>query len=250
MEKHYSRIIPFEKILNFRDLGGYKARNGRSIAWRRIFRSGEMHLATKNDINRLTKELKIKTIIDLRGANRVNYTGSGPLKNATTQHFHIPLTLVTDVERKDLQPIFNNMGEVLLYRISYRDYGQNIIKTLEIITDRRNHPLVFHCNAGKDRSGTVSAILLSALGVSDKDIIEDYVLSALDIKEFVERWDNDPATTDIHKNLPHYHQEATPESMTLFLNKFKKEYGSAENYLKDFGAETSLVKRLEKALLV
>ena len=63
----YSRHIDFESVLNFRDLGGYRAGDGRKIAWRRIFRSGEMHHMTARDITRFKEEIKLRSVIDLRG---------------------------------------------------------------------------------------------------------------------------------------------------------------------------------------
>jgi protein-tyrosine phosphatase len=251
METRYSRIIPFEEILNFRDLGGYKARGGRSIAWRRIYRSGEMHVATDSDISRLKDEIKLKTVIDLRSASRQEITGVGRLGKTGVKFYSVPISMVneTEIAQKLLQS-FTNSAELYIYRIRSKEYGRGVIEALEIIASPANHPLVFHCNAGKDRSGIVAAILLSVLGVSDEDIVNDFALTALSLKKFIERWDNDPKTAYIHKQLPAFHKDARPEEMTVLLTELRKEYGSAEGYLKTNGADASLVKRLEKALLV
>jgi protein-tyrosine phosphatase len=251
MTQQHSRNIPFEAILNFRDLGGYKARGGRAIAWRRIYRSGEMHLATDNDISCLKDEIKLKTIIDLRSANRQEITGVGRLSEIGVNFHSLPFSMVMEgnIAQKMLAG-FSNTAELYLFRINSKEYRKHIIDALEIIASLENHPLVFHCNAGKDRSGILAAILLGVLGVADEDIINDYALTALTLKKFIERWDNDLLTADIHKNLPAFHKDATPKEMTQFLAALRKEYGSAEGYLKENGADASLVKRLEKALLV
>ncbi len=114
-----------------------------------------------------------------------------------------------------------------------------MIEALEVIAKPENYPLVFHCNAGKDRSGILSAILLEVLGVRDIDIIQDYNLTDLYIKEFIARWNADPKTADVHKNLPDFQKQADAETMKLFLSTLKKEYGSAEGYLKSNGADAN-----------
>ena len=243
MTQRYSRNIPFEEILNFRDLGGYKVSGGRSIAWRRIFRSGEMHHMTNNDISRLKDDLKLKTIIDLRSTKTLEKTGIGPLQEVGVKYRSIPLMI------KEELTSFSNSGEIEYHRTRLKEYGHGIVEVMEIIARPDNHPLVFHCSAGKDRSGIVAALLLNALGVADDDIITDYVITDRYMKEMNERWSSDPEWAEWYKNLPVYHHKAMPESMVLFLALLKKEYGSAEGYLIENGADASLIKRLEKALL-
>jgi protein-tyrosine phosphatase len=253
MSKQYSREIKLEGVLNFRDLGGYKARGGKTVAWRRVFRSGEMHLMTPNDMTRLKEELKIRTVIDLRSARRQEQTGIGNLAMMGINSYSIPLNMinVSDAEKTtEILSRFTSSGEIYLYRIKLKGYGQGMIEALELIASPENHPLVFHCNAGKDRSGILTALLLGALGVAEEVIIGDYVLTAQSLKKFIERWDNDPVTAGIHKNLPAFDKVAEPKTMAFFLTALKNKYGSSAGYLKAQGAAPSLVKRLEKALLV
>ena len=68
------------------------------------------------------------------------------------------------------------MGEAFLFRIRHQEYAKPIIAALEIIANPKNHPLLFHCGAGKNRSGLLAAFVVSILGVSDDDIIADYTL--------------------------------------------------------------------------
>jgi hypothetical protein len=91
-----------------------------------------------------------------------------------------------------------------------------------------NHPLIFHCSVGKDRTGVLAAMLLAAAGVIDEDIVHDYTLSAPFIPEIRERFGNDPAAAAEVKALP----------------------GSASGYLEAQGADRSLPRRLQEALLV
>jgi protein-tyrosine phosphatase len=253
MPEQYSRQIHFEGIVVFRDLGGYKARGGRTVAWRRIFRSSELLSMSQKDILQL-KEIGLKAVINLRKPKESEKQQEISLLNEVGARFcNVPFRLSSALlikREEELYPKFLNMGEVYLNRISDKGYGQRIIEALEIIAEPENHPLLFHCAVGKDRSGVLAAVLLSVLGVADEDVIKDYILSGPYMKGILERIKNDPQTPDNVKNLPAYQWEATPESMTLFITTLKKEYGSTEGYLKENGADSSLVKRLETALLV
>jgi len=248
----YSRHIKFEAVLNFRDLGGYRTRGGRMVAWRRLFRSGELHHMTRRDITKLKEQIKLTSVIDLRGSVQQELLGVGPLNKIGVKYYSIPLSIITDRVNdrgKELFRDFSNSGEVYLYRVRNKEYGRRIVDALEIIAESDNLPLVFNCNAGKDRSGILAAIVLGVLGIADEDIIEDYTLTAPYMKEFINRWNNDPKTAEVHKNLPEYQLKASPESMVLFLSILKKEYGSVRGYVMAQGAEVSLIHRLEKALL-
>ena len=249
----YSRHINFESVLNFRDLGGYRAQGGRTIAWRRLFRSGELHHMTSHDITRLKEEIRLRSVIDLRGSVQQELLGVGPLNEIGVKYYSIPLSIITDRVNdrgKELFRDFSNSGEVYLYRVRNKEYGRRIVDALEIIADPENHPLVLHCNAGKDRSGILAAVVLGVLGVPDEDIIIDYTLTAPYMKEFINRWNNDPRTAEVHKNLPEYQLKASPESMALFLSTLNKEYGSVRGYVMVQGAEVSLFNRLGRALLI
>ena len=144
-----------------------------------------------------------------------------------------------------------NMGEIYLYRVSEKPFGKKLVDALEIIAERDNHPLIFHCSAGKDRTGVLAAMVLTAMGIVDDDVVEDYTLSAALMKDIRDRMKNsDPETPQGVKDLPDFGWESPAESMTAFLSLLRREYGSADGYLKANGARSSLVDRLRVALLV
>ena len=89
--------------------------------------------------------------------------------------------------------------------------------SLEIIAERKNHPLVFHCSAGKDRTGVLAAMVLTAMGMIDEDIVQDYALSAPFMPEIRDRMTSDPETPPEVKELPEFQWEASAESMVPFL---------------------------------
>ena len=242
----YSREINFDGIINCRDIGGYRAEGGRIVAWRRLFRSGYVHPMTEHDLNRLKEELKLTSVINLRRNKAGQQKEVSLLSDAGIKYYNAPFF---SYQQEELGLDFSNMGEAFLFRIRHKEYAKPIIDALEIIADPKNLPLLFHCGAGKDRSGLVAAFVLSVVGVAESDIIADYILSAPYMREMVANMMNDPGTPEEEKNLPAYTWEATAESMALFLSGLKQEFGSARGYLEINGADKSLFERLEKALL-
>jgi protein-tyrosine phosphatase len=242
----YSREINFDGIINCRDIGGYRAEGGRIVAWRRLFRSGYVHPMTEHDLNRLKEELKLTSVINLRRNKAGQQKEVSLLTDAGIKYYNAPFF---SYQQEELGLDFSNMGEAFLFRIRHKEYAKPIIDALEIIADPKNLPLLFHCGAGKDRSGLVAAFVLSVVGVAESDIIADYILSAPYMRELVAGMMNDSNTPEEEKNLPAYTWEATAESMALFLTGLKREFGSARGYLKMNGADKSLFGRLEKALL-
>jgi protein-tyrosine phosphatase len=243
----YSREINFDKIINCRDLGGYRAEGNRTVAWQRLIRSGYIHPMTARDLQRLKEEFKLTSVINLRRNKAGQQQEVALLNSAGIKYFSTPFF---DYQQEELNYNFTNMGEAFLFRIRHQEYAKPIIAALEIIADTKNLPLLFHCGAGKDRSGLLAAFTLAVLGVADDDIIADYTLSAPYMREMVANMMNDPDTPEEEKNLPAYTWESTAESMALFLTGLKREFGSVREYLEMTGADKSLFARLEKALLI
>lgn len=92
--------------------------------------------------------------------------------------------------------------------------------------------MIFHCSAGKDRTGILAALLLGVLGVPDEDIARDYALTAPHMKSHIARLSQDPQVAQSLRDLPAYMHEAATESMALFLFILRRDYGSAWGYVR------------------
>jgi len=245
-KQSYPRHIRFEAVFNFRDLGGYWTRGGQTVAWRRLFRSSELHHMTSHDIIQFKEEIRLRSVIDLRSSRQLE--PFSPLNEVGVEYYNIPL-IDRGNDKENVYQDFSNMGEVYSYLVRHEEFSRRVVEALEIIAEPDNLPLVFHCSAGKDRTGVLTAIVLGILGVTDEDIIEDYTLTAPYMKELINRWNNDPKAAEALENVPEYLLEASPESMTFFLSTLKREYGSVRGYVEAYGAEVSLIHRLQTALL-
>jgi len=254
MSQSYLRHIHFESVPNFRDLGGYRTQDGRTVAWRRVFRSAALHKMNAPDIARLKQEIGPRAVIDLRRP-RDPEKNSEPLllEEIGARYYSIPFRPDGPAYLEDeakANPNATNMGAIYLYRISEKPFGKRLVDALEVIAEKDNHPLVFHCSAGKDRTGVLAAMVLAAMSIVDEDVVEDYALSAPLMKGIRERMTSDPETAQAVKDQPDFQWEASAESMGAFLAALRREYGSADGYLRANGARSSLVDRLKAALLV
>jgi protein-tyrosine phosphatase len=254
MNQSYPRHINFESVPNFRDLGGYRTRDGRAVAWRRLFRSAALHAMSRPDIARLKEDIRPRAVIDLRAPREpIKQQEISLLGEMGARYHNVPFrpdSLDYVKHETELFRDATDLGELYLCRIREPESGRKLVDSLELIADRNNHPLLFHCSVGKDRTGVLAAMLLAAAGVIDEDIIHDYVLSAPFAPAIRDRLRNDPAAPPEVKELPEFQWEASAESMARFLALLRREYGSAAGYLEAQGADNSLLQRLEEALLV
>jgi protein-tyrosine phosphatase len=175
------RCVALSGQNNFRDLGGHRARDGRTVRWGQIYRSGELSALSDEDVERLA-ELGLRTVVDLRSAAEMESKGPDRLPPGAE-------VLSLTIDPGDLSPIvgpafatgdFSHIPADLLGQINrayVRDCTDQLRTLLSIALDPANRPLVFHCTQGKDRAGISAAILLSALGVPWDGVIEDYLLS-------------------------------------------------------------------------
>lgn len=181
--KSLDRRITLEGAFNFRDLGGYPAADGRSIAWRRLFRSDGLSRLTADDLVRLV-DLGIATVIDLRtaGERERESMPEGPFTPAV---HHLPMMDVLPSEDELVSWVDEDF---LIGRYSQMlDDGAGAIgEAVRVLSAPGAVPGLFHCAAGKDRTGILAAVVLGVLGVPDDVIAEDYALSQAAMVEFFE----------------------------------------------------------------
>lgn len=175
------RLIPFEGAPNFRDLGGYRTGDGRSVAWGRVFRSSHLGWLSETDRERFAA-LKIAEVFDLRRNTETEaYANRLPpgvrshrfdIDVGSTKHYRSQLEAGT-ASRQSTHDMM-----VDAYRSYIGEFGDRFGRLLKLLATVDRHSVVIHCMVGKDRTGIASALLLSALDVSREQIIEDYLLSS------------------------------------------------------------------------
>jgi len=170
------RRIPFEAVTNFRDLGGYRTRSGRRIRWGRVFRSDALHGMTEGDV-RMYDDLGLTAVYDLRSDVEIA-ENPDPMPSR-----HLPMLSrpAGDNVAGAFDGATSEDGERLLAGIyigQINHAATTIGELFSALAESDRLPAVFHCHAGKDRTGLVAALLLEALGVERDAILDDYELTA------------------------------------------------------------------------
>ncbi|MDD2544751.1 MAG: tyrosine-protein phosphatase [Burkholderiaceae bacterium] len=174
-----SRSLPLEGVSNFRDLGGYLGHGGRPVRWRHLFRSDHLAGLTPADQAQLAA-LGITRAVDFRGAHERAtwpYAIPGLQQHALT----IEPTVVQRVRDLLAQGHALTPQETVglmqdTYRAFVHDNSPRFAELFALLLDS-DAPLVFHCTAGKDRTGFAAALILQALGVSREVVMRDYLLT-------------------------------------------------------------------------
>lgn len=175
----HRRTLCLEGGCNFRDIGGYRTRDGRVVKWGRVFRAGVLSYVTDED-HRTLQRLGIRAICDLR---RADERDKEPTRwpDATTRVLawddegQAPTLRSYAAQRPPTQAgMFDAM--IALYRGLPNRMRERLQGFLSCIASG-DMPLIVHCAAGKDRTGFAIAVLLLALGVPRETVIEDYLLT-------------------------------------------------------------------------
>src|SRR5437660_12244585 len=164
---------------NFRDLGGYPAKDGRRVRWRQIFRSNHLGHLTDDDIA-VVRGLGVRSALDFRGLEERAEALCG-MNDVTVHSLPVEPTVVAALRAIAAAgtPLATSHA-VEVMRDSYRSYVQQNTPRFRALFEHLledTAPLVIHCTAGKDRTGFACALILHTLGVPDEVISEDYLLT-------------------------------------------------------------------------
>lgn len=173
------RRVPLAGCSNLRDLGGYRAHGGRRVRFGRIFRSASLARLTDADLAILAG-LGLRTICDLRG-ERERARNPSRLPEPPPEMVLLPVEPTVGASLRDLLLRGEATGEDVLSLLAqaYTAYATEKLPQfralLALVAEPARLPLLFHCSAGKDRTGFGAALLLAALGVEREEIMADYL---------------------------------------------------------------------------
>ena len=175
-------MVVLEGARNCRDLGGYPAAGNRRVRPGALYRSDRLSTLTDDDLDELGSR-GIRTVVDLRAGPEIERDRS-LLWPGVISHISLPVGDTVDGDISMVEQIFEgrlrsvsegDMAELYLKMIG--EYGERFAQLVAIAADVDHLPMLFHCTAGKDRSGIASALLLEALGVDRETVLDDYCLS-------------------------------------------------------------------------
>ena len=262
----HPRHIALEGQSNFRDIGGYKTTDGLTVKWGQVYRSGELPRLTDEDVAILQK-LDLRMVhnfllgeeIAQRGEDRLP-EGTTLVKNPIKTSADDLVIAVLDARKTgDFSMIPPDLNREV-HRILALDGRDEYAAMIRAVIDPANRPFVFHCSHGVHRTGTATAILLSALGVPWETVREDYLLSntfrAEENEKRIEQLTNEAAKTlgippedvDTTNIVAFYILQG--EYIDGTLEAIEDEYGSMDNYLiKGLGLSQEELSALREQLL-
>jgi len=254
------RWIDLDGAVNVRDLGGLVTEDGGTTVTGRLLRGDNLQELSPADVTQLVGDLGLTTVVDLRSTIELEAEGPAPLDAvAGVRHVHLPVLpeqgSTTDVvadalltredQDRSRYPADPLCGHYLGY---LEDRPDQVAGALRTIAGSAGAVLV-HCAAGKDRTGVVVALALSAVGVRQEAIVADYAATGERTEAIVARLGRSPTyASDINSQPPRAHRPR-PGTMRAFLEQIGSRYGGTRRWLADHGFGAGDVDRLRAKLL-
>ncbi|MGI5127747.1 tyrosine-protein phosphatase [Pseudonocardia sp. CA-107938] len=235
------RLLPLDGVDNARDVGGLPLRGGGRTRYGVLLRTANPsheHL-TPADLAYLVEEYGLRLVLDLRRPDEIELNGRFVHDGVDRAE----LTLIG--ESREALPEGVKLSYLEIYRGYLTDHPGNVVEAVRLLAAVDAGPALVHCAAGKDRTGTVVALVLDAVGVERDAVIADYALSAMHVEAMFRRWTTaagtpmpDPDALDRHR----------PQAQTMadLLAELDETHGGAAGWLLANGLTEAELQRLRE----
>jgi len=232
------RIVSIPPLLNARDLGGHPTTDGARTKFRSLLRSDDLAQLTAEGIAALA-QLGVETVVDLRWAEELEYAPNPARDIQNIRYRHISLLANTSDEWR----AFSEDYEKEKWKLAVLEHVRAELRdVLRAIAESSPGALLFHCFAGKDRTGIIAALLLALADVEPDSIAQDYALSADQLRDaYLARYkETDPAKIIETVRCP----EEGVHNMLAYLER----RGGIRAYLAEIGLSLDEIQRLRARL--
>jgi protein-tyrosine phosphatase len=227
-----TRHIELQGALNFRDLGGYAARGG-TTARGKLYRSDALSHLTAHDTAALL-DLGLSTVVDLRHDRELVDSPGVFAVHDSVRYYHQPVG-VEDASGVPPHERLQTLDFAALNIAMARESGATFAFVFRLLANEAAYPLVFHCAGGRDRTGIVAALILSAAGVSREDIVADYLASNDHLVPLMARMRDDYVSRDIDPEPILANLHLRESYLAALLDMVADEFGGIDGYLESIG---------------
>ena len=223
--------LPMTGGFNFRDLGGIRTKDGRYVKWGKIIRSDDLYSLTDADLTYLSS-LPLVSIVDFRSPEEME---AQPDRVPASVKHNYPYSIspgnmssmvddmdgLSDLTENHTDAMMMDLNRMLVTDAQPIDHYR---KFFTLLQDETKVPLLFHCSAGKDRTGMGAALILFSLGVDEATILENYLASNEYLAEKYASYTAEyPQLTGLF--------QVQPEYIRAGIEQIKEDHGSVENFL-------------------
>jgi protein-tyrosine phosphatase len=229
--------ISLDGALNFRDVGGYRTADSKQVKQGQIFRSGHLADLTQRD-HAVLRQIGIRLVCDFRSKQEVDQRPNRLPNDTAMAYIHMPIVnklieptaAVARIRKGDIS-WFSEDFVIQSYLQKIDDFADVWRAVFTLLADKENRPLVFHCTAGKDRTGVCAALILLALGVPEETVIQDYLLSNSCIAPFIKKIRQEISELGINPEKLEDFITAPHKAISALIAHLTENFGSASNYL-------------------
>ncbi len=245
------RLIALDAVHNFRDLGGYPTDDGRMTQWGRLYRADGLYRLSGDDLDAV-RRLGLRTVIDLRTDEEVDLRGRFPIDYHPVTYHQLSV-IDTTWDRLPRHEVTERTPAEFLewaYLRMLDARAPRFAQAIGHLADAGVLPAVFHCAAGKDRTGVLAMLVLGALGVRHEYIVADYAKTT-EATERLRAWtrrEHPEAMAGI-ADTPTAFMASLPEAMAGVLDTICTAHGSVRQYVRHLGVPDHHLHALEHALL-
>lgn len=251
--------IDLEGAVNVRDLGGLPTEDGGKTRPGRLLRGDNLQDLSPADISRLVGQLGLTTVVDLRSTAELRAEGPAPLDSVPdVRHVHCPVLpeqgtatdvvadvlLTRDEADRSRYPADPRTGHYLGY---LEDRPEQVAAAVRAVATAPGAALV-HCAAGKDRTGVVVALALSAVGVRPDAVATDYAATGARLELLLDRLRRSPTYARDVNSKPAGSHQPQAATMAAFLDQVTVRYGGATRWLTGHGFGPDDLGRLQAKL--
>lgn len=239
------RVVKLEGASNFRDVGGYTTNDGKKVKWGKVYRSAAIDKLTDNDLNEL-KNRNINMVVDFRG--NAEAAKAPDILPENTSYLLLPAGSGSN----DLSAVFGQVtsGEAVMKRFyantealepRYKPFFQQLLQLPD------TSALLYHCTAGKDRTGIATALFLYTLGVDKEQIIQDYEATNVYWKAGKEQNIQHMEQLGLSRDIAEDIMAAKKPYLESLFAALDQQYGSIANFLDSaLGLDSAAISRLKQ----